>query len=178
MKPQPRRPPLPKTLPDWVLSIDDTIRRVDNPEYDRFSRIQIEVALKVKSTVAKTILRRFNARKDIGGAYSIAKVDLLRELRKVRDNPLYSTAVEREYAKKARIAALRPPPSAAVPIPFAPNEREQMERSTVAGLPAGVYLSQNTVWLTVANLPDLTKKLGALIHALDNDPTGVEKAIQ
>lgn len=170
-------PKLPKTFPDWVRHLDATISRIEAADYPHFARPQVEAALGVCPTVAKTILRRMGASKEIGNALSISKPALLRELRKIAGNPAYSALSDRELTRQSRIEALRPTRGGQAKVLVTDPQRDTIERMTVANLPAGIYISQGTVWLAVDGWNDYLLKLGALIHATDNDRDAIEHAI-
>lgn len=170
-------PPPPKTLPDWVRDIQGTITRIESADYPHFARPQIEAALGVCSTVAKKILRRMGATKEIGNALLIPKPALLRELRKIAQNPGYSALTDREITRQARIEALRPNRGGHAKLSVTAPQRATLEQTTVATLPDGVSIYQGTVTLHVAGWNDYLTKLAALIHATDNDRDTIEKAI-
>ena len=147
--------------PRWLLAVPDAVRQLERLDRDLLTRRGLERLFGVSRARAAQLMREFGAEL-AGSSRVLRRVDLLRQLKRLRGRAAFRIETERRTRvlaelRQARLTGIR----VAVPV-------ESLE-ARLGGLPEGVTVEPGRIEVRFAGAKEAVGKLYALAQALISD---------
>lgn len=167
----------------WLARVDEIIERVEETRLQYFDRHDVEQLFALRTTAACKVINQIGRAENLQAvlgasthlqANVVARRDLLLFLHRTRQSPeafnehMRKTRLTEELAEAGRILKARRIPVQPIPV----------KDETIAGLPAGIHLSEGKLVIEFFGFEDLMSHLFALAKAAMHDAESLRAAVE